>query len=200
MSREPSAADRHPGVSIHESTYVDEPVEIGVGTRIWHFCHVLKDARIGRDCNIGQNVMVGSNVVIGDGCKIQNNVSLYDGAVLGDYVFCGPSCVFTNVATPRAAVERKDQFLPTIVEDHVTIGANATIVCGGRLGRYAFIAAGAVVRGDVPAFALMAGVPARRVGWVSHVGPRLREDLTCPETGRAYRLVEPDRLEPIDEA
>jgi acetyltransferase-like isoleucine patch superfamily enzyme len=166
---------------------VDSPAKIGAGTKIWHFSHVLGHCAIGRDCVVGQNVMIGPHVTIGDRCKIQNNVSIYRGVTLEDGVFCGPSMVFTNVLNPRAEVERKDEFLPTVVRRGVTIGANATIVCGTTLGAYAFIAAGAVVTRDVPAHALMAGVPARRIGWVSHAGERLGEDLVCPRTGQRYR-------------
>ena len=149
---------RFPGVRIHESSYVDEPVPIGEGTRIWHFCHVLGEVTIGRHCSIGQNVMIGPRVTVGDDCKIQNNVSLYEGVALEDDVFCGPSCVFTNVVNPRSAISRKTEFRPTLVKRGATIGANATIVCGHTIGSYAFIAAGAVVTKDVPDFALMAGV------------------------------------------
>ena len=195
----PDAADAeaHPGVQIHPSAFVDAPCEIGEGTRIWHFVHILPRTRIGRDCSLGQNVMAGPDVSIGDRCKIQNNVSLYKGVALEDGVFCGPSCVFTNVNNPRAEVERKDEFRPTLVRRGATIGANATIVCGHTIGEYAFIAAGAVVTGDVPAFSLMAGVPARRIGWMSHEGERLGPDLVCPRSGRRYREIGPDRIEEI---
>lgn len=186
-----------PGVQIHPSAYVDEPCEIGAGTRIWHFVHILPRTRIGRDCSLGQNVMVGPDVSLGDGCKIQNNVSLYKGVTLEDGVFCGPSCVFTNVNNPRADVERKDEFRPTLVRRGATIGANATIVCGHTIGEYAFIAAGAVVTQDVPPFALMAGVPARRIGWMSQAGEKLGPDLVCPRTGRRYREAGPERIEEI---
>lgn len=186
------------GAWVHESAYVDEPCVIGEGTRVWHFCHVMAGARIGRNCSLGQNVMVAPDVVIGDGCKIQNNVSLYAGVVLEDDVFCGPSCVFTNVNNPRADIERKDEFRPTVVRRGATIGANATIVCGHSVGEYAFIAAGAVVASDVQPFALVAGVPARRIGWMSHAGERLGDDLVCPRTGQKYRETGPDTLEPLD--
>jgi acetyltransferase-like isoleucine patch superfamily enzyme len=176
-----------PDVFVHQSSYVDEGCTVGAGTRIWHFSHVLAGSRIGRDCVIGQNVMIGPDVSIGDGCKIQNNVSLYKGVTLEESVFCGPSCVFTNVLNPRAEVERKDEFRITHVERGVTIGANATILCGHRIGAYAMIAAGAVVTRDVRAHALVAGVPARRIGWVSHAGERLGADLICPRTGRRYQ-------------
>ncbi|MEL6747176.1 MAG: acyltransferase, partial [Pseudomonadota bacterium] len=175
--------DGFPGVLIHESAYVDVPTEIGEGTKIWHFAHILKDCVIGRNCSIGQNVMVGPDVRVGDRCKIQNNVSLYNGVELANGVFCGPSCVFTNVNNPRAEIERKSEFLRTPVGEGATIGANATIVCGHRLGAYCFIAAGAVVTTDVPDFALMAGVPARRIGWMSRAGVKLGTDLTCPADG-----------------
>jgi acetyltransferase-like isoleucine patch superfamily enzyme len=193
----PPPARSHPDVQIHESAYVDEPCEIGAGTRIWHFAHILPRTRIGRDCSLGQNVMVGPDVAIGDRCKIQNNVSIYKGVTLEDGVFCGPSCVFTNVLNPRAEVERKDEFRPTLVKRGATIGANATIVCGHTIGEYAFIAAGAVVARDVPDFALMAGVPARRIGWMSRDGERLGPDLVCPRSGRRYLEAGPDRLEEI---
>ncbi|MGI9449585.1 MAG: acyltransferase [Geminicoccaceae bacterium] len=182
-------------VFIHESAYVDSPVSIGEGTKIWHFCHVLPDVSIGRDCVLGQNVMVGPDVRVGDRCKIQNNVSLYKGVDLADGVFCGPSAVFTNVDNPRAEVERKSEFLRTRVERGATIGANATIVCGHTLGAFCFIGAGAVVTSDVPAHALMIGVPARRNGWMSEAGARLGPDLVCPIDGSRYRETEAGGLE-----
>lgn len=188
---------RFAGAKIHESAYVDDGVTIGAGTKIWHFVHVLGQTTIGRDCVLGQNVMAGPRVTIGNGCKIQNNVALYDGVELGDAVFCGPSCVFTNVNNPRAFLNRKSEFRRTLVKTGASIGANATIVCGHTLGAYCFIAAGAVVAKDVPDFALMAGVPARRIGWMSHNGAKLGADLVCPETGRRYRETAPDRLEEI---
>ena len=186
---------RFPGVLIHKSAFVDAGVVIGSGTRIWHFVHVLGEVTIGRDCVLGQNVMVGPRVRIGNGCKIQNNVALYEGVDLADDVFCGPSCVFTNVATPRAFLNRKSEFRPTPVGRGASIGANATIVCGHRVGAYSLIGAGAVITRDVPDFALMAGVPARRIGWVSHAGERLGDNLVCPREGRRYRLAEPECLE-----
>jgi UDP-2-acetamido-3-amino-2,3-dideoxy-glucuronate N-acetyltransferase len=173
---------------VHESSFVDAGATIGEGSKIWHFCHILAGARIGRNCNIGQNVMVGANVVVADNCKIQNNVSLYPGVELEQGVFCGPSCVFTNVINPRAEVERKTEFRPTLVRRGATIGANATIVCGNELGMYCMIAAGAVVTKPVPAYALMAGVPARRIGWVSRSGEILDASLLCPRTGERYAL------------
>jgi acetyltransferase-like isoleucine patch superfamily enzyme len=188
---------RFSGVQIHESAYVDEPCEIGAGSKLWHFVHVLPRTRIGKNCSLGQNVMAGPDVTIGDNCKIQNNVSLYKGVTLEDGVFCGPSCVFTNVNNPRAEVDRKDEFRPTLVKHGATVGANATIVCGHTIGAYAFIAAGAVVTRDVPDFALMAGVPARRIGWMSHAGEKLTPDLVCPRSRRRYREAGPDRIEEI---
>jgi UDP-2-acetamido-3-amino-2,3-dideoxy-glucuronate N-acetyltransferase len=178
---------RFPDVRIHASAYVDAPVQIGRGTSIWHFSHILGDVTIGGGCSIGQNVMIGPRVSVGAGCKIQNNVSLYEGVVLEDDVFCGPSCVFTNVVNPRAHVSRKAEFKTTRVRRGATIGANATIVCGYEMGAYCFIAAGAVVTGNVPDFALMAGVPARRIGWMSKAGERLGTDFVCPRDGSRYR-------------
>jgi UDP-2-acetamido-3-amino-2,3-dideoxy-glucuronate N-acetyltransferase len=173
-------------VYIHESAYVDDNVDIGAGTKIWHYVHVLPSTVIGKNCILGQNVMAGPGVQIGDGCKIQNNVALYKGVTLEQDVFCGPSCVFTNVLTPRAHVERKNDFGTTLVRRGATIGANATIVCNTTLGEYCMIAAGAVVTADVPDFALMVGVPAKQVGWVSRSGERLGEDLRCPRTFEQY--------------
>jgi UDP-2-acetamido-3-amino-2,3-dideoxy-glucuronate N-acetyltransferase len=188
---------RFPSVRIHESAYVDDPVQIGEGTTIWHFCHVLGNVSIGRNCSIGQNVMIGPRVRVGDNCKIQNNVSVYEGVTLESDVFCGPSCVFTNVLNPRAHVSRKTEFKTTLVKRGVTIGANATIICGHELGAYSFIAAGAVVTGNVPDFALMAGVPARRIGWMSQSGERLGPDLTCRRDGTRYRETAENRLEKV---
>jgi UDP-2-acetamido-3-amino-2,3-dideoxy-glucuronate N-acetyltransferase len=187
----------YPGVFIHESAYVDQPTCIGTGTKIWHFSHILKDCDIGRDCSIGQNVMIGPAVRIGNRCKIQNNVSLYKGVELKDDVFCGPSCVFTNVNNPRAEIERKSEFQETLVECGASIGANATIVCGHTLGRYCFIAAGAVVTTNVPAYAMMAGVPARRIGWMSKQGAKLGPDLVCPIDNSKYRETS-HGIEPIE--
>jgi predicted dehydrogenase/serine acetyltransferase len=188
---------RFDGVEIHPSAEVDAGAVIGPGTRVWHYSHVLSGSRIGAGCVLGQNVMVGPDAIVGDGCKLQNNVSVYKGVTLGENVFCGPSAVFTNVLYPRAHIERKDEFVPTYVGIGVTIGANATIVCGTTIGEYATIAAGAVVTHDVPAYALMAGVPARRIGWVGAAGEPLDDDLVCPRTGRRYRLVAPDELEEL---
>ena len=187
------------GVFVHESAYVDEPCEIGGGTKIWHFSHVLKDSKIGHNCVLGQNVVVGPGAIIGNNCKIQNNVSIYSGVILEDGVFCGPSCVFTNVNNPRAEIERKNEFKETRVKFGTTIGANATIVCGNTLGEYSFIAAGSVVANDVPPFALMVGVPARRVGWMSKAGGKLGPDLVCPIDGTNYHLRSPDVLAEVQE-
>lgn len=178
----------HKTLFIHESAYVDHGVVLGEGTKIWHFSHILQGSRIGSNCSIGQNVVIGPDVSVGDNCKIQNNVSLYKGVELEDGVFCGPSCVFTNVLNPRAEVERKEQFRPTRVRRGATIGANATIICGNELGEYCMIAAGAVVTKRVAPFALMAGVPARRIGWVSRAGEILGDTLVCPRSGERYAL------------
>ena len=172
----------------HDTAIVDAPTDIGDGTKIWHFCHVMANAKIGARCSLGQNVFVAGTAEIGHGCKIQNNVSLYDGVVLGDDVFVGPSAVFTNVMNPRAAVVRKDEYQPTIVERGASIGANATIVCGYRIGTYAFVAAGAVVARDVPAHAIVAGVPAKRIGWMCKCGVTLSKKLRCKACGTRYRL------------
>jgi UDP-2-acetamido-3-amino-2,3-dideoxy-glucuronate N-acetyltransferase len=185
---------RFPGVRCHESSYIDDDVAIGDGTTIWHFCHVLSGTRIGSNVSIGQNVMAGPNVRIGDNCKIQNNVSLYEGVELEADVFCGPSCVFTNVVNPRAAVSRKAEFRKTLVKRGATIGANATVLCGITIGEFAFIGAGAVVTRDVAPHALMVGAPARRTGWVSRAGEKLAADLVCPRTGERYQLAGSDRL------
>lgn len=178
------------GATIHPTAVVDSPVKIGEGTRIWHFSHVLKNSRIGRDCNIGQNVMIGPDVTIGDRCKIQNNVSVYPGVTLEDGVFCGPSMVFTNVANPRAEIERKHEYRPTTVKRGATIGANATVVCGHDIGRFALIGAGAVVTRDVPDFALMVGNPAHRLGWVCACGEQLPRgawtESICSACGKTY--------------
>jgi UDP-2-acetamido-3-amino-2,3-dideoxy-glucuronate N-acetyltransferase len=178
----------------HESAIVDDGAEIGDGSRVWHFCHVCAGARVGRDVVLGQNVFVGASAVIGDGCRIQNNVSVYDAVILEDGVFCGPSAVFTNVNNPRAHVERKDQYRETRVRTGASLGANCTIVCGATIGRFAFVAAGAVVNRDVPDYALVAGVPARQIGWMSEHGEKLDLPLSsdgearCPGTNELYLL------------
>jgi len=182
--------------AVHPSAIVDAGAVLGAGTRVWHFSHVCAGARIGAACSLGQNVFVGNDVVIGDRVKIQNNVSVYDAVTLEDEVFCGPSMVFTNVYNPRAGFNRKDKYRRTLVKRGASIGANATIVCGVTVGSYAFIGAGAVVKRDVPDFALMAGVPARQIGWISRFGERLRLPLTgngealCPHTGDVYLLLD----------
>ncbi len=190
---------RFPEVMVHETSYVDEQVQIGVGTKIWHYSHILANTHIGNHCVIGQNVMIGPKVSIGHHCKIQNNVSLYQGVVLEDGVFCGPSCVFTNVNTPRAEIERKNEFQVTYVERGATIGANATIICGVRIGAYSFIGAGAVVTKEVLAHALVVGNPSRQIGWVSHAGEVLGEDLICPREKRRYRITSVGSLEELVE-
>lgn len=180
--------------TIHSSAIVDEGAVIGDGTRVWHWVHVCGGARIGQGCSLGQNVFVGNKAVIGNNVKIQNNVSVYDNVTLEDDVFCGPSMVFTNVYNPRSAVSRKDQYRDTLVKRGATLGANCTIVCGVTVGEYAFIGAGAVVNRDVPAYALMVGVPARQVGWMSEYGERLplplqgEAEAVCEHTGVRYLL------------
>lgn len=188
----------------HESAYVDQPCEIGEGTKIWHFSHIMKNSKLGKNCILGQNVLVSPDVVVGDNCKIQNNVSLYTGVILEDDVFCGPSCVFTNVINPRSQIVRRNEYKPTLVRRGATLGANSTIVCGATLGRYCFIGAGAVVRGDVPDYALMLGVPARQKGWMGRHGFRLQDNqdgtYQCPESGWTYRLREGSlRCDQLDE-
>ena len=175
---------------VHESSYVDDDVTIGAGTKIWHFCHVQRGARIGKKCSLGQNVNISNNVVLGDGVKIQNNVSVYEGVELEDYVFCGPSCVFTNDLTPRAKYPKGSAgYKKTLVKEGASIGANATVVCGHTIGRWALIGAGAVVTDNVPDHALMLGVPARRKGWACECGALLDESLRCA-CGRAYEETE----------
>lgn len=178
----------------HESAYVDNGCEIGEGTKIWHFCHIMPNCKIGNDCSLGQNVFIASKVILGNNVKVQNNVSIYEGVFCEDDVFLGPSMVFTNVYNPRSGVIRKDEYRKTIVKKGTSIGANATIVCGHDLGQYCFIAAGATVTKPVAAFALMAGTPARRIGWMSEAGERLGDDLICPADGTHYELENPDVL------
>lgn len=178
----------------HPSAIVDEGAQIGEGSRVWHFVHVCGGARIGEGVSLGQNVFVGNKVVIGDRCKIQNNVSVYDNVTLEEGVFCGPSMVFTNVYNPRSLIERKDQYRDTVVRRGATLGANCTIVCGITIGEFAFVGAGAVVNKDVPAYALMVGVPARQIGWMSEFGEQLAlpvkgdGEAMCPQTGDRYVL------------
>lgn len=186
----------------HDSAVVDDGAQIGDGGKVWHFSHVCAGARIGPGASLGQNVFIGNDVVIGANARIQNNVSVYDAVTLEDDVFCGPSMVFTNVANPRAAVSKKHEYRRTLVKRGATLGANCTIVCGHTVGEYAFVGAGAVVAADVPAFALMVGVPARRIGWMSRHGERLALPATghgeaaCPATGDRYRL-DGDTLTPL---
>ena len=188
---------------VHPSAYVDEPCEIGEGTKIWHFCHVMARSKIGAGCILGQNVLVSPDVVIGNNVKIQNNVALYTGAIIEDDVFLGPSCVFTNITNPRSQIVRRHLYEKTLVRRGATIGANATIVCGSTLGQYAFIAAGAVVTKDVPDYALMMGVPARQAGWMSRHGHRLGKPdadgvIRCPESGWRYQEIKPRLLRCLD--
>ena len=172
---------------MHPTSIIDDNCEIGSGTKIWHFSHILSGSKIGERCNIGQNVVIGPGVTIGNGCKIQNNVSVYKGVHLEDDVFCGPSMVFTNVYNPRAAIRKMEEIRPTLVKKGATIGANATVICGITIGRYAFIGAGAVVTKDVPNYALMIGNPANSIGWVCECGERLDDDLKCEICGKEYR-------------
>lgn len=188
---------------VHESSYVDQGAEIGSGTRIWHFSHVLSGARIGENCSFGQNVSVAGGTVIGNNVKVQNNVSIYEGTIIEDDVFLGPSCVLTNVTNPRSQVSRRSLYEKTVLLRGATIGANATVVCGITIGRYAFVGAGAVVVRDVPDYALMLGVPARQQGWMSRHGHNLKDPddegiMVCPESGLRYREVEPGLLRCLD--
>lgn len=181
---------------VHESSYIDDDVEIGEGTQIWYFCHIQKGANIGKCCSLGQNVNVSNNVIIGSGVKIQNNVAVYEGVEIEDDVFCGPSCVFTNDLTPRAKYPKgHENYKKTIIKKGASIGANATIVCGHTVGEWALIGAGAVVSCNVPSHALMLGVPARRKGWVCECGEILKEDLTCKKCGKEYKEIETGLIE-----
>lgn len=178
----------------HPTAIVDDGAQIGEGSRVWHFVHVCAHARIGKSVSLGQNVFVGNKVIIGDHCKIQNNVSVYDNVTLEDGVFCGPSMVFTNVYNPRSLIERKDQYRDTVVRQGATLGANCTIICGVTIGKFAFVGAGAVVNKNVPDYALMVGVPARQIGWISEFGEQLdlpldgHSEVVCPHTGSRYIL------------
>ncbi len=175
---------------VHESSYIDKNVKIGQGTKIWHFCHIQSGVVIGKNCSLGQNVNISNNVKIGNRVKIQNNVSVYEGVELEDEVFCGPSCVFTNDLTPRAGYPKgRKHYKKTLVKKGATIGANATIVCGHNLGEWCMVAAGAVVTKDVPAHALMAGIPARQIGWVCECGQRLEQELFCLNCGKRYEKI-----------
>jgi UDP-2-acetamido-3-amino-2,3-dideoxy-glucuronate N-acetyltransferase len=178
----------------HETAVIDEGVEIGSGTKIWHFCHIMTGCSIGENCNFGQNVVVSPDVVLGRNVKVQNNVSIYTGVICEDDVFLGPSMVFTNVMNPRSAVNRKEKYMKTVVGKGATIGANATVICGNNIGEFSFIGAGAVVTKEVKAYALVVGNPSRQVGWMSEYGHRLRFDdqgfATCPESKEQYRLVD----------
>jgi UDP-2-acetamido-3-amino-2,3-dideoxy-glucuronate N-acetyltransferase len=190
-----------PKYFVHDSSYVDQGAVIGEGCHIWHYCHIMSTARLGPACVLGQNVFVGAYAQLGQGCKVQNNVSIFEGVHCEDWVFIGPSAVFTNVYNPRAYLNRKDEFRHTRVREGASIGANATIICGITLGQYCFVAAGAVVRSDVPDFALVAGVPASIVGWMSRAGERLTFDgqgiAVCPETHERYRYAGYNQVEHI---
>ena len=181
-------------VFIHDTSFVDDNVTIGQGTKIWHFSHILQDCNIGKDCSLGQNVVVGPKVTIGNKVKIQNNVSVYEGVTLEDGVFCGPSCVFTNVHNPRSKIVRKNEYRKTLVQQGATLGANCTIVCGVTIGKFAFIGAGAVITKDVPAYALMVGLPSKQVGWMSEFGEKLdlpllgNAETICEHTNQKYQL------------
>ncbi len=189
-------------VFIHKSVFVDKNVSIGSATKVWHFSHIMDDAVIGKNCIIGQNVFIGKGVIIGNSVKIQNNVSLYSGVILQDGVFCGPSCVFTNVYNPRAFIERKNEFRQTLVKRGATIGANATIVCGVTIGSFAFIGAGAVVKKDIPNYGLVVGVPAKQIGWVCKCGVTLKnfkqKEFTCKSCTNEYKL-QKNNLIPLKE-
>ena len=188
------SASIHPSVSIHESAIIDAGATIGKDSRVWHFVHICAGAKIGERCSMGQNVFIGNKVIIGNDCKIQNNVSVYDNVTLEDGVFCGPSMVFTNVYNPRSFVDRKSEYMNTLVKTGASMGANCTIVCGNTIGKFAFIGAGTLVNKDVPDYALMVGVPAKQIGWMSEYGERLDLPLTgngetsCIHTGAKYTL------------
>jgi UDP-2-acetamido-3-amino-2,3-dideoxy-glucuronate N-acetyltransferase len=197
--------EQQPSYFAHPTACIDQPCTIGMETKIWHFSHVMAGAQVGARCTVGQNVLIAAAVTVGDGVKIQNNVSLYTGVELEDYVFCGPSCVFTNVINPRSEIERKSEYRSTLIRRGATIGANATIVCGNTIGRYALIGAGAVITRDVPDYAMMLGVPARKMAWVSRHGHRLWErdadgNFVCRESGWRYREQPQGQLSCLDRA
>lgn len=188
---------------VHKSSYIEKGSKIGAGTKIWHFCHVMHGAKIGKKCILGQNVMIGSKVSIGNNVKIQNNVSIYTGVEIEDDVFCGPSCVFTNVVNPRSQIIRRDKYQHTLVRRGATIGANATIICGVSIGSYAFLGAGSVINKDVPDYALIVGVPGVQKGWMSRHGARLSSPnkkgiMVCPESGWRYQKVKPNVVRCLD--
>lgn len=183
---------------VHESSYIDDNVKIGDRTKIWFFCHIQKDTVIGNDCSFGQNVNIANNVKIGNGCRVQNNVSIYEGVELEDYVFCGPSMVFTNDLTPRAKYPKGSTgYKKTVLHTGASVGANATVVCGHEIGKWAMVAAGAVVTKNVPDYALVAGVPAKQIGWVCECGERLGDNLTCDKCGKKYIKVDNGLVENI---
>jgi UDP-2-acetamido-3-amino-2,3-dideoxy-glucuronate N-acetyltransferase len=188
-------------LQIHPSAIIDEGAQIGEGTHIWHFAHVCGGARIGKNVSLGQNVFVGNKAIVGDFCKIQNNVSIYDNVILEEGVFCGPSMVFTNVYNPRALIDRKREYSNTLIKKGATLGANCTIICGVTIGQYAFIGAGAVINKNVKSYALMVGVPAKQIGWISQYGIRIplplagNGDYACPHTGQNYQLINGELLE-----
>lgn len=194
---------KHPDVTVHESAYVDEPCEIGAGTKIWHFSHIMANCKLGLNCNIGQNVVIAPNVILGNNVKVQNNVSIYTGVILEDDVFCGPSMVFTNVSTPRSEIVRRDQYQRTLVKRGASMGANCTIVCPVEIGRFAFVGAGAVVAKDVQDYALVVGVPAKRIGWMCRCGVRLpdsgADQIFCPVCNNEYQQSN-ENLTPVKEA
>ena len=186
-------SSKHPGVTVHESCYIDEPCTIGKGTKIWHFSHIMKNCTIGENCNLGQNVVVSPEVTLGNNVKVQNNISIYTGVVIEDDVFCGPSMVFTNILIPRSEIIRRVEYVKTVIRKGASMGANCTIVCGTEIGQYALIGSGAVVSKDVPAYGLMVGVPARRIGWVCRCGhtlpkssPGKGQTLQCQACGNQY--------------
>ena len=186
---------------VHESSYVDEGCQIGEGTKVWHFSHIMKGCTIGKRCNIGQNVVISPDVVLGDGCKIQNNVSVYTGVICEDGVFLGPSCVFTNVMNPRAFIERKNEYRKTTLKKGASVGANATIVCGHDIGKYAFVGAGSVVTRDVPDYAMVYGSPAKVKGYVCQCGDKLHftdGKATCAACGKEYKMNDNKKVEEID--